>query len=48
MTNNKDLKLDYFSIENFGWVNIRPHLVSFGLKKLPKEINFKKGFENRK
>jgi hypothetical protein len=47
MTNKQELKLDYFSIENFGWINIRPHLISFGLNLLPNDIHFTIGFDER-
>jgi hypothetical protein len=47
MTNKQELRLDYFSIENFGWVNIRPHLISFGLNVLPSDIHFTIGFDER-
>ena len=47
MVNKQDLKLDYFKIENFGWINIRPHLISFGLNLLPDDIHFTIGFDER-
>lgn len=44
----ENLKLNYFSIENLFWVEIKPHLVSFGLSSLPKDIHFTIGFDKRK
>lgn len=47
MKARQELKLDYFSIENFGWINIRPHLISFVLNVLPSDIHFTIGFDER-
>lgn len=34
-----DKPYDYFSIDDAFWIQIRPHLVSFGFKDLPKDVH---------
>jgi hypothetical protein len=39
--------IDYFSINDLFWVQIKEHLISFGFKGLPTDIHFTIGFDNR-
>lgn len=39
--------LDYFSISDLFWVQIKGHLISFGFKGLPADTHFTIGFDSR-
>jgi hypothetical protein len=45
---NENLKLDNFSVENLFFIIVKPHLVSFRVNSLPKDIHFTIGFDERK
>ena len=36
----EDKKINWFKIKGLGWVQINPHLLSFGYKSLPKDVHF--------
>jgi len=36
----EDKKINRFKIKGLGWVQINPHLLSFGHKNLPKDVHF--------
>ena len=40
-------KIDYISINDLFWVQIKPHLISFGFKGLSENIHFTIGFDER-
>lgn len=37
---------NYFSVKNNFWIQFQPHLISFGFKKLPKDIHFTVSFNS--
>jgi len=36
----EDKKINRFKIKGLGWVQLNPHLLSFGYKNLPKDVHF--------
>lgn len=39
--------IDYFSINDLFWIQIKEHLISFGFEGLPKDTHFTIGFDDR-
>ncbi|WGH75794.1 hypothetical protein P8625_01125 [Tenacibaculum tangerinum] len=38
------MEFNHFSIEDFFWIQIKPHLISFGSRKIPKDVHFTLSF----